>query len=236
MTGRDVLWTSVSHDVMRRADAKTLRVVLPTIHSGVSSYKKEIAVSQTLNSTATIEPQDWVEHYGDGLYRYAMSRLRDVDAAEEVVQQTFVAGLEHIDQFAGSGSQQGWLMGILKRKIIDFVRSRNRASQPEDLDAAATLTEFFDRKGNWTRNAREILLQPLDAVETAEFWPIFEKCLSTLPNRQSGAFVMREIDSLESVQICKELEISPSNLWVLLHRARLRLATCIKMRWLQEKE
>ncbi len=165
-----------------------------------------------------------------------MSRLRDVDAAEEVVQQTFVAGLEHYDQFTGKGSQQGWLMGILKRKIVDFVRQRNRTSQNEGLDSGEVQGEFFDRKGNWTRNAREILLQPLDAVDSDEFWPIFEKCLGTLPGRQSGVFVMREIDELESGQICKELQISSSNLWVLLHRARLRLATCIKTRWLQEKE
>ncbi|EMI45636.1 sigma-70 family RNA polymerase sigma factor [Rhodopirellula sp. SWK7] len=193
-------------------------------------------MSQTLKPSTTIQPQDWVDQYGDGLYRYAMSRLRDVDAAEEVVQQTFVAGLEHYDQFTGKGSQQGWLMGILKRKIVDFVRQRNRTSQNEGLDSGEVQGEFFDRKGNWTRNAREILLQPLDAVDSDEFWPIFEKCLGTLPGRQSGVFVMREIDELESGQICKELQISSSNLWVLLHRARLRLATCIKTRWLQEKE
>ncbi|TWU40239.1 RNA polymerase sigma factor SigM [Novipirellula aureliae] len=178
----------------------------------------------------------WVDEYGDSLYRYALSRLRDPEASEEVVQQTFLAGLEHQDQFSGAGSQQGWLMGILKRKIIDFVRQRNRSSQSDDLDTRDPLDSFFDRSGSWKKNVRETLLEPLDSVDRNEFWPIFQTCLGTLPKRQSGAFMLREMENLETAGICKELEISASNLWVLLHRARLRLANCIKLRWLQENE
>ncbi len=178
----------------------------------------------------------WVDEYGDSLYRYALSRLRNPEAAEEVVQQTFLAGLEHWDQFSGSGSQQGWLTGILKRKIIDFVRQRSRSAQTAEVDMRDPLDSFFDRSGSWKKNVHETLLEPLDSVDRKEFWPIFQKCLGTLPQRQSGAFMLREIENLESAEICEELEISASNLWVLLHRARLRLAHCIKSRWLQENE
>ncbi|WP_404310341.1 sigma-70 family RNA polymerase sigma factor [Neorhodopirellula lusitana] len=179
---------------------------------------------------------DWVEHYGDSLYRYAMSRLRDTNAAEEVVQQAFVAGLEHQDQYTGKGSQQGWLMGILKRKIIDFVRQQTRLAPSESFETAAPPDTFFDQDGNWNKNLRDTLLRPLDSVDKEEFWPIFQGCMNSLPQRQAGAFSLREIDGLGSPEICKQLQVSPSNLWVLLHRARLRLATCIKMRWLQESD
>lgn len=181
----------------------------------------------------------WVDEYGDSLYRYALSRLRDSEASEEVVQQTFLAGLEHQDQFSGAGSQQGWLMGILKRKIIDFVRQRNRSAQTEAqtdaLDTRDPLDSFFDRSGKWKQNVRETLLEPLDSVDRQEFWPVFQACLKSLPERQSSVFMLREMEDLETGEICKELAISASNLWVLLHRARLRLAYCIKLRWLQEK-
>ncbi|TWU10550.1 sigma-70 family RNA polymerase sigma factor [Allorhodopirellula heiligendammensis] len=178
----------------------------------------------------------WVDEFGDSLYRYALSRLRDPEAAEDVVQQTFLAGLEHHDQFSGVGSRQGWLMGILKRKIIDFIRQRNRVSPLDGLEVPDPWDSFFDRNGSWKKNVRETLLEPLDAVDRKEFWPIFQTCLGNLPQRQAGAFMLREVEGLESAEICKELEISASNLWVLLHRARLRLANCIKTRWLQENE
>ncbi|TWT67501.1 sigma-70 family RNA polymerase sigma factor [Allorhodopirellula solitaria] len=185
------------------------------------------------------DPATWVDTYGDALFRYALSRLRKPESAEEVVQQTFLAGIQHRHQFSGAGSQQGWLMGILKRKIIDFVRQRDRSAQPaaraETLDTRDSLDSFFDSSGKWKQNVRETLLEPLDSVDRQEFWPIFHACLKSLPERQSSAFMLREMEDLDSGEICKELEISASNLWVLLHRARLSLANCMKRHWLQEK-
>lgn len=189
-----------------------------------------------MTSASISEPGDWVEKYGDALYRYAVSRLRDATAAEEVVQQTFVAGLEHQSQFAGKGTHQGWLMGILKRKIIDFIRDQRRMASSESVDPSDSLNLYFDERGRWKKSMRETLLQPLDSIDRAEFWPIFQKCLAGLPEKQSGVFALREMEELNSAEICKELNITPSNLWVLLHRARIRLARCIKLRWLQEKE
>ena len=127
-------------------------------------------------------------------------------------------------------------MGILRRKVIDYVRQRNRSSQAEELDTADPLDAFFDRRGSWRKSVRGILLQPLDSIDREEFWPIFQQCLDSIPSGQANAFVLREMEEMESATICKELEISSSNLWVLLHRARLRLGNCIKQRWLQEKE
>lgn len=195
--------------------------------------------SELTEADQSRDPSAWVDAYGDALFRYALSRLRNPESAEEVVQQTFLAGLQHQHQFSGAGSQQGWLMGILKRKIIDFVRQRNRSAQTEAqtdaLDARDPLDSFFDRSGKWKQNVRETLLEPLDSVDRQEFWPVFQACLKSLPERQSSVFMLREMEDLETGEICKELEISASNLWVLLHRARLRLANCIKLRWLQEK-
>ena len=76
----------------------------------------------------TLKPAEWVDQYGDYLYRYAYSRLRDPNAVEEVLQETFLAGIRHHDQFSGRGSERGWLLGILKRKMIDFIRSRARST------------------------------------------------------------------------------------------------------------
>ncbi len=181
-----------------------------------------------------LNPSAWVDEYGDYLYAYAQSRLRDASAAEEVVQETFLAALKHVDQYAGAGAERAWLLGILKRKIIDFIRARKRTvnvTSDESHDITETL---FDRKGNWSKAVRDGGYQPLDSFERGEFWEILEKCLQTLPTRQADVFVLREMEEKTTEEISKELEITSSNLWVLLHRARLRLSTCMKSRWNQE--
>jgi len=181
---------------------------------------------------AKIEPEKWLLEYGDYLYRYALSRLRDPNAAEEVVQETFVAGLRAAGQYSGKGAERAWLLGILKRKIIDFVRLRNRTSGlplngPEESWSDSLFTAF----GHWRADPRFLAPQPGDSLEREEFWSAFRDCLTRLPQRQADVFVLRELDDQESTFICKELDISASNLWVLLHRARLQLAKCLQGRW-----
>lgn len=180
-------------------------------------------------TTSSVDPTTWVDSYGDSLYRYALSRLRDAEAAEEVVQETFVAALGAIDQFAGKGAEGAWLLGILKRKIVDFVRARNRStSATDDEDPTQSL---FDAKGNWRSDPRILGTQPDALLLRAEFWQILRQCLSGLPQRQADVFTLREMEGIASEEICKELDLSPSNLWVLLHRARMRLSACIKSNW-----
>jgi RNA polymerase sigma-70 factor (TIGR02943 family) len=180
---------------------------------------------------AAVNPEVWLQEFGDYLFHYALSRLRDADSAEEAVQETFVAGLKAAEQYSGKGEERAWLLGILKRKIIDLVRRRNRspALQSSDMDEG-WLEGLFDATGHWRADPRFLAVQPSDIMERQEFWDAFRECLGKLPQRHADVFVLREIDECESEKICKELEISPSNLWVLLHRARLQLAKCLKGR------
>ncbi len=185
---------------------------------------------------AEINPEQWLRQDGDYLFRYALSRLRDASAAEEVVQETFVAGLRAAHQYSGKGAERAWLLGILKRKIIDYIRRRNRTS-------GSTLSEseegwadsLFDSSGHWKADPRFLSAQPSDALEREEFWAAFRDCLARLPPRQADVFVLRELDDAASAEICKALEISTSNLWVLLHRARLQLARCLQRSWKGEQ-
>ena len=184
-----------------------------------------------------LNPEFWTESYGDSLFRYVVSRLRDAELAEELVQQTFLAALANRKQFTGAGSEKGWLMSILKRKMIDHLRTRTKTQTlNHNDDSAESLDEFFDRRGRWRQSVRATLLQPLDSIDREEFWPVFEQCMAGLPEKQAGAFLLREVDDRSTDEICKDLDVSTSNLWVLLHRARLRLANCMKKRWLHEKD
>lgn len=179
----------------------------------------------------SIDPGQWVDRYGDYLYRYALSRLGDAEAAEEVVQETLMAGLRSVGQYAGKGTERAWLLGILKRKIVDLLRRRSRT---ESLDAAEgddPAEVLFDRRGRWQVDRRTFGPMPSDPMEQAEFWQVFRRCLEGLPRRQADVFSLRELDGKNSREICKDLDISASNLWVLLYRARLRLADCMRSRW-----
>lgn len=173
----------------------------------------------------SLDPSDWVDDYGDSLYRYAMSRLRDGEAAEEVVQETFVSALQHVDQYSGKGSERGWLMGILKRKIIDLIRARNRAVPFQDGDPSDAL---FDQSGRWRAEIRKADKHRLASLEREDFWRAFRQCLKGLSRQHSDVFMLREIENQSTEEICKSLELTPSNLWVILYRARLKLASCMK--------
>lgn len=176
-----------------------------------------------------VDPTTWVDRYGDMLFRYALSRLRDPDAAEEVVQETFVAALKAQAQYTGAGEEGAWLLVICKRKIIDTIRRRHRPDASyggsEDTDP---WVECFDAEGNWRFDPRLTKDRPEASLEREEFWQALRKCLRGLPPRQADVFTLREIDDMAGHDICKQLGISASNLWVLLHRARLHLMRCMK--------
>ena len=178
---------------------------------------------------SVVDPAQWVDRHGDTLYRFALSRLRDAEAAEEVVQETFVAALGARDQYSGKGPEGAWLLGICKRKVVDHVRRRNRPDTGSGGDFGPDPSEtMFDAKGNWRFDPRVLKGRPEGALEREEFWQAFRGCLQRLSQRQADAFTLRELEDLTSDEICKELAISASNLWVLLHRARLSLTGCMK--------
>lgn len=192
----------------------------------------ETSLPETAGESSVLDPAGWLARHGDYLFRYAMIRLRGAEAAEEVVQETFVSALRAKDQYSGRGAERAWLLGILKRKIIDAVRARRRESarggaEEEGFDPTAAL---FDQTGHWRQHPASFELPPEADLERAEFWAAFRACLGSIPQRQADLFALREIDGLSTEEICKELAITPSNLWTMLHRARVALARCLKPR------
>lgn len=122
------------------------------------------------HASNTLDPELWIDRHGDTLFRYALSRLRDPDSAEEVVQETFVAALRAVDQYSGAGAEGAWLLGILKRKIVDCVRRRNRPDAGAGTEDGEDPTEsLFDPKGNWRFDPRIMGLQPDARLAREEF-------------------------------------------------------------------
>jgi RNA polymerase sigma-70 factor (ECF subfamily) len=185
-------------------------------------------------SAVPLNPERWVDEHADVLYRFALLRVRDPHLAEDLVQDTFIAALEGIDTFRGGSSVRTWLVGILKHKIIDSFRRSNREVASSDLASLTGESDeaAMDRAGE--RAARRPLAwqtDPHNTLENKEFWKTFVHCLDGLPPAFRRAFTLRELDDLKTDEICKILDVTSTNLWVILHRARAKLRDCLEDSW-----
>lgn len=182
------------------------------------------AASSSVPAAHLSDPTTWVEQHGDYLFRYALIRVRNETVAEDLVQDALLAAFQGREQFSGQFTERSWLTGILKHKILDHFRRQARERTVMADDALPTELEGrCDDLGLW-KHAPET--GPADwgadagtQMERKEFMAALKQCLAKLPPRQADAFVLREMDAVDSEQIQETLVISPDNFWVLLHRA-----------------
>lgn len=180
----------------------------------------------------TSNVHDWLTEHSDYLYRFALARLRDPHLAEDVVQETFIAAIKS-PSFAEQSAPRTWLTGILKHKIIDAMRKQMREIVASDLmqEEDANMDEFFDETGHWSEKplAWDI---PHDALEQKQFLVILQQCMDKLPAKLASLFLMRDIHDTDNEEICKELNITSTNAWVMLYRARMGIRKCLEIHWL----
>jgi len=173
------------------------------------------------------------EQHRPYLLRYARLQLRAADAGEDVVQETLLAALENKAGFAGRSQLRTWLTGILKHKIIDHLRRQAREAPvgagPDD-DPDAAIDALFQADGHWKEMPAD-WGKPDVAFENKAFWEVIERCMGRLPVKTARAFMLREVMELSTEEICKELAVTQTNCWVLLHRARLGLRECLEALW-----
>ena len=179
-----------------------------------------------------IDPEQWVDLYGDYLFRYAMMRLRDHDAARDAVQETFLAGIKSLDRYDGRVGIKYWLRGILKFKVVDHIRKQVREQVVDDIDDEGVLDRLlFKTSGIPTMNPEPWQFDAKSAFDREDFWPIFNQCLSKLKEPIRQAFVLKMVEDMDSDEVCKVLNIKPNHLWVLNHRARGSLKKCLESHW-----
>jgi RNA polymerase sigma-70 factor (ECF subfamily) len=185
-----------------------------------------------LSNPGTEDPDTWLDQHGNALYRFALLRLRDAQKAEEVVQDTLVAALQARARYNGDASVRTWLTGILKHKIMDQFRHDARES-PLELTGLSSADgdpfaeeDYFDASGHW----REKLSDwdtPEDALARSQMMAILQRCLDALPERLARLFMLREVMEETTDAICQEMELSETNVWTMLYRARMGLRKCL---------
>lgn len=180
------------------------------------------------NNNSHIET--WLKEYGDYLFSYALLKMRDTHLAEDLVQETLLAAITAEKNFSYQSSVRTWLTSILRHKMIDYFRRQGREIAIGDLvdqDEADHLDLFFKSNGSWVEKP-EAFHDPESALQQKEFWGIFQRCLSGLKPQQAEIFLAKEIHGLSNAEICKDFSVTPTNVWVLTHRARLSLSNCLK--------
>ena len=180
------------------------------------------------------EPEDWLEEHGSALYSFAYLHVRDMHRAEDLVQETLLAALKGRERFQGNASVRTWLTGILKHKIMDEFRRQSREAptpdSPEEAWEAAEakrVAESFNENGHWSHPPADWGDSEQDYTRD-QFWSLIERCLAALSPRMARLFVLRELWEMETEEVCKELEITSTNLWTTLHRARLGMRQCLE--------
>ena len=194
-------------------------------------------IVQNTKSSSSCRPEDWVSQHGDYLFRYAMVKLRDEHLAEDAVQETLLAALQGYKNFSGESTEKTWLVGILKHKIVDLIRKKVReptlinVDEPMEFSQDEVSGSMFDDTGHWVTPCQD-WGNPDKVLEQKRFWEVLTACLKRLPPQLAMLYSLREISGMDTEEICKELNITSTNSWVMLHRARLGLKQCFELNWL----
>ncbi|MEE9363192.1 MAG: sigma-70 family RNA polymerase sigma factor [Cellulophaga sp.] len=178
-----------------------------------------------------LHPETWVDLYADYLFNYAVIRVSNAEIAKDLVQETFFAGLKSAENYKGTAAERTWLIAILKRKVIDHYRKIN--SIKGKAEVRMSYSSHSDSDGDWLEEQIADPYSELDnsAIENKELGLAIQECISKLPKKQSMVFTMKTIQGITTEDICKELNINPSNLWVMIHRARTSLMGCLNQNW-----
>lgn len=184
--------------------------------------------------THSLNPETWVDTYGDMLLNYVLTRIKSRDIAMDLVQETFFVALRSKDSFRGEISEKNWLFLILRSRILDYFKKKKEvlASQLPSNDDDDPESEYYLETGHWKKERAPQEWAPDKMVESKEFMSILDMCRDKLNAMQRTVFTLKYLDGEESETICKELNITSSNYWVLIHRAKLQLRKCLEMNWI----
>jgi RNA polymerase sigma-70 factor (TIGR02943 family) len=178
-----------------------------------------------------------LESHRSALLRYARLQLRSDAWAEDCVSETILAALAKPQNFGNRSQLKTWLIGILKHKVIDQLRASRReivlqaTEENHAEDGHFELDALGFRPDGHYIETPQVWGNPEQELSSQQFLAILEACTEKLPTSLGRVFLMREWLELSSDEVCKELGLSTTNLYVQLHRARLRLRECLQLNW-----
>ena len=181
-----------------------------------------------------LNPHNWVKAYADYLYMYTITRIRNEEQARDLVQETFLAGLQSMHNFAGKSSERTWLTAILKNKIIDVYRKNSSGLKVQEITEVKAEEDFFQKEGHWKKEhwPQRFGMDDHDPFAKKELNQVLQRCMQKLPALWLSVFTMKHLDDETTDFVCAELRISQANFWVIVHRAKLNLRACLQKNWM----
>ncbi|MEP3584025.1 MAG: sigma-70 family RNA polymerase sigma factor [Cyclobacteriaceae bacterium] len=171
-----------------------------------------------------------MDNFGDALMSWAFHKTGIQSTAEDLVQETFMSAWKSFGTFKGQSQVKTWLFKILNNKIIDYYRKSSR--QGERLLMEPYAEGVFDQNDNWNPNGMESLWeQEQHLLDDEGFNKVMTQCMDDLPTNWRIAMLMKYYMGKESKEVCQQLEITSSNYWQILHRAKLMLKQCLELKW-----
>ena len=227
-----------------RADARTFQIVSiinASIEHGLKGaclqniqFRENDYFARSINSDNMDKPDfnQWVEAYTEEMYQRARYKVNDSEIAKDIVQDTFMAAAEGIHNFREDSAPKTWLFSILNRKIIDHYR--NRYKQPVKMESTV-FSLFFNEEGEWNKSKMPSSWDEEEThlLDNEEFLAVLKKCFDLLPDKWSACMKLKYFMDKKGEEICQELAITPSNLWQMMHRAKLKLRDCVESNWVK---
>ena len=178
----------------------------------------------------SLDPNKWVDRYSDYLFNYTIVRVNNREVANDLISETFLAALKSAKYFKGEASERTWLISILKRKIIDYYRKIN--SRKGKAEVKINYSDDYN-EGEWLEEqvADQFDRTAEDEMENNELGLAILEFLDSINEKHAEIFKRKTIDGADTEAICNEFNITPSNLWVIIHRARTALAACLEKNW-----
>jgi len=177
---------------------------------------------------------EWVEKYTDNMYSWAFHKVSNAELAADLVQDTFLAATEKMDSFKRNSSPKTWLFSILNHKIIDYYRKKINNAVPHENES---IMRFFEASGDWQENNKPRnwnLDDDEHLLDNVDFQLILKNCLDALPEKWNLCVKLKYLSGKGGEDICQELEISTSNYWQIIHRAKLQLRDCVGSNWFND--
>ncbi len=191
-------------------------------------------------NTSSITIKSWVTSYSDKMYSWALYKTNSKETAEDLVQETFIAAFQSFEKFEEKSEPKTWLFGILNHKIADHFRKLYRQpvvnESDRNLEAGNNFFDtFFDADGSWIKEQRpQSWPDNSHLLDNTEFVKILQVCMKKLPSNWFAAINLKYLEEKKGEQICQELEITPTNFWQILHRAKLQLRKCLEVHWFKK--
>lgn len=182
----------------------------------------------------------WVDAYSDKLYSWCLYKTNNKEIAEDLVQDTFMSAFQSINKFEGKSDPKTWLFSILNNKIADHFRKFYRdptitESEIKQSSEASFFETYFDESGSWLKEQRPKAWQEDDhLLDNTIFVKVLKSCMNKLSSDCYAAVQLKYLEEKKGEIICQELQITPTNFWQILHRARLQLRRCLEINWFKK--